>query len=366
MTYHFLTPHLCQMLEDGHEVYLASTDLEGYDELLKSKIQNLDISLQYVRLNRSPFKISNYKGISDLKKIVDSENFDLIWTNEPVMSIATRIASKRARKNGTKVLYMVHGFHFFKGSSKLSWLIYYPIERIMAHYADYLVTINKEDFLRGKKFAFRKVFYIHGVGLDTSKFRNIIVDKKQIRKEIGVPEDAIMLLSVGELGTRKNHEVVIRALGKIRNKNIHYVICGEGILGEYLSRLCKELHIDREVHFLGYRKDIAELCKTADIYIFPSQREGLGIGALEGMASGLPLISSYVNGIRDYTEEGKTGITLEPHDVAGFKNAIEALVSDKKLREKYGHYNAEYSKAYDVENSKKEIQNIIREILNIA
>ena len=84
------------------------------------------------------------------------------------MSIATRLAARSARKKGTKVVYMVHGFHFFDGSSKGSWLIFYPIERIMAKFADYLITINKEDFNRGKSFGFKDVFYVHGVGLDLS------------------------------------------------------------------------------------------------------------------------------------------------------------------------------------------------------
>lgn len=82
---------------------------------------------------------------------------------------------------------MVHGFHFFDGSSKGSWLIFYPIERIMAKFADYLITINKEDFNRGKSFGFKDVFYVHGVGLDTKRFREASVDRSLKRKEIGIP-----------------------------------------------------------------------------------------------------------------------------------------------------------------------------------
>ena len=78
-----------------------------------------------------------------------------------------------------------------------------------------------------------------------------------------------MLLSVGELGTRKNHEVVIRALGELKDKDIHYAICGEGVLEDYLKNLCKELGIAENVHFLGYHRDIPEICKAADIYVFP-------------------------------------------------------------------------------------------------
>ena len=278
------------------------------------------------------------------------------------MSIATRLAARSARKKGTKVVYMVHGFHFFDGSSKGSWLIFYPIERIMAKFADYLITINKEDFNRGKSFGFKDVFYVHGVGLDTKRFREASVDRSLKRKEIGIPNN-VMLLSVGELGTRKNHEVVIRALGELKDKDIHYAICGEGVLEDYLKNLCKELGIAENVHFLGYHRVIPEICKAADIYVFPSQREGLGIGALEGMASGLPLISSYVNGIRDYTEDGVTGYTIQPHNIEGYVMAIRKLADNTGDRARFGSHNMIAAQKFDVCNTIQEIPVILDEIL---
>ena len=363
MIFHFLVPHIEKLLEMGHYVEIASTALEGYDDLLRNRIKKKPVKISYIRLNRSPFSLSNYKGIIDLKRIIDNDSFDLIWTNEPVMSIAPRLAARSARKKGTKVVYMVHGFHFFDGSSKGSWLIFYPIERIMAKFADYLITINKEDFNRGKSFGFKDVFYVHGVGLDTKRFREASVDRSLKRKEIGIPNNVIMLLSVGELGTRKNHEVVIRALGELKDKDIHYAICGEGVLEDYLKNLCKELGIAENVHFLGYHRDIPEICKAADIYVFPSQREGLGIGALEGMASGLPLISSYVNGIRDYTEDGVTGYTIQPHNIEGYVMAIRKLADNTGDRARFGSHNMIAAQKFDVCNTIQEIPVILDEIL---
>lgn len=364
MIFHFLVPHIEKLLEMGHQVDIASTNLEGYDDLLRNRIKELPIGLSYIRLERSPFNLSNYKGISDLKRIINKGNYDLIWTNEPVMSIATRLAARGARRKGTKVVYMVHGFHFFDGSSKASWAVYYPVERVMAKFADYLITINKEDYNRGQSFGFKDVFYVHGVGLDTRRFREASVNRSEKRAEIGVPDKAILLFSVGELGARKNHEVVIRALGQLHDESIHYAICGEGVLEDYLKNLCKELDIAGNVHFLGYHRDIPEICKSSDIYVFPSQREGLGIGALEGMASGLPLISSYVNGIRDYTENNVTGYTIQPHDVEGFAKAIRTLADDAEAREKFGKHNMEAAQKFDVLNTTLEIPVILDNILH--
>jgi glycosyltransferase involved in cell wall biosynthesis len=254
-----------------------------------------------------------------------------------------------ARTTNTTVIYTAHGFHFFKGGPIKSWILYYPVERLLSYLTDVLITINHEDFLRAKKsFGAKRVEYIPGVGLDTNYFSEIVINRYMKRKEICVPVDAVMLFSVGELGERKNHETPIRALAKTINKNIYYVICGVGELKDYLTKLACDLGVADRVLLLGFRSDIAELCKISDIYVFPSRREGLGIAGLEGMASGLPLISSYINGIRDYTKNGETGYCLEPFDVEGFSIAIDKLAGDVGLRERIGKNNLNVVKNFDI------------------
>jgi glycosyltransferase involved in cell wall biosynthesis len=258
MAYHFLTPHIKNLIDDGYTVELACANLDGYDALLRSRLTGkYETFIHYVRLNRVPFKLSNIKGYFDIKKLIEKGNYDLISTNEPVMGVITRLAARKERRRGTKVIYTAHGFHFFKGGPLKNWIVYYPIERLMSLLTDVLVTINKEDYERAKKFNVKKVYYIPGIGLDTKKYSECTVDKNNKRLEIGIPVDAIMLFSVGELGTRKNHEVAIRALARATNKNLFYVISGEGDLEQYLKNLCKELGIANRVKFLGYRKDIA-------------------------------------------------------------------------------------------------------------
>lgn len=365
MAYHFLTPHIKALIDEGYRVDLACTNLEGYDELLRSRLKGkYETSVKYIRLNRNPFRLSNLKGYYDMKKIIQEGNYDLVSTNEPVMGVITRLAARGHRKKGTKVVYTAHGFHFFKGGPLKNWFIYYPVERIMSYITDVLVTINKEDYERAKRFNAKKVCYIPGIGLNTKKFSESTVDKNKKRNEIEVPEDAIMLFSVGELGSRKNHEVAIRALAKAKNKKLVYVISGEGELEEYLKDLSKKLGIANRVKFLGYRKDIAELCKASDIFVHPSQREGLGIAALEGMAAGLPLIASYINGIRDYTMDGETGFCLEPHDSDGFALAMDKLAEDNSLRKRMGLHNSTIAKKFDVKNVSAILKDVYHSLLD--
>ena len=168
------------------------------------------------------------------------------------------------------------------------------------------------------------------------------------RDELGVPHDAFVILSVGELNKNKNHETIIKAIAKLENPNIYYVICGVGPLREYLEGLAQEYHISGNVKFLGYRTDIAEICKASDIFAFPSKREGLGIAALEAMASGLPLVTSNIHGITDYSVNGKTGFTCNPNAVIGFARSLSELAGDPQRSRRIGLNNITTVGRYDI------------------
>lgn len=361
MMIQFLVPHVNNLLNNGYDVELACSEVGGRFLELK-ELFDKNIKIHKVVLFRSPVKIKNLVGLKQLKKIITDGKYDLVWTNEPVMGVMTRLAAKKARKNNTKVMYIAHGFHFYNGAPKLNWMIYYPIEKFMSKYVDVIVTINKEDFKRAEnEFYATSVRYIHGIGLDTKKYTNCIVDKKKLRDMIGVPNDAFMILSVGELSSRKNHILIIDALGQLKNENIFYVIAGRGDQTEYRNRAIEE-GVGEQLILLGNRRDIPELCKIADVFAHPSAREGLGIAAIEGMAAGLPMISTYVNGMRDYVQEGVTGcVIIDKSDVTSAKRAIEKMYSNENFRIKCGKNNINISHNFDLKISTKEIESIIEE-----
>ena len=130
-------------------------------------------------------------------------------------------------------------------------------------------------------------------------FHNIDINKKEKRKSLGIDENTKILLTVGELIKRKNHEVIIRSLSKLKDKNFVYIICGRGPLLEQLKELAVQLGLEKKVKLLGFRKDIAEICKIADLFVFPSIHEGLPVALMEAIASNIPAIASDIRGNRD-------------------------------------------------------------------
>lgn len=342
--------------------YLNDTDVERTSKYIE-KLKNQGIVLHNIQFARSPFGASNIKAYKELKAILNSEKFDLVHCHTPTVSMMTRLAAKKARKSGSIIMYTCHGFHFHNSSSKKNWLVYYPIEKYLSKYCDYIVTINKEDYNRAKTFHCDNVRYIPSVGVDINRIRDLKIDKSEKKKEIGMPPDKILIISAGELIERKNHEVIIKALAKINNPDIYYAIAGKGPLKDYLTNLANDLGISDRVLFLGFRTDVFELYHAADISAFPSKIEGLGLAGVEAMAAGVPLVSSNVHGILDYVIDGKTGYAINPKDVDGYATAIEKLAEDPILRESMREDCIKAVEPFELHNALRVMWDIYREIL---
>ena len=342
----FHLPYLEMFKEKGYEVYVAA-----YSDNEKEEIPYCD-KFYNIKFNRSPFSPATVYAYKQLKRIVQTDQYDIIHCHTPVASVLTRIAARNCKN--TTMIYTAHGFHFFKGAPLINWMIYYPTEKFCARYTDKLITINKEDFDRAKELKLRKngeLYYVPGVGLDLEKINAINIDREVKRKELGVPIDAFLIVSVGELNKNKNHEAIIKALAKINNSNIYYVICGKGVLKDYLGELIKKLSLENQVILLGYRRDIIEINKCADLFAFPSKREGLPVSVMEAMACGLPVVCSNIRGNEDLIENGKGGYLLDFQNNTDLIKHLVRIVSNKNLK-KMMYYNKEKIKKYDINNVK--------------
>ena len=342
--------------------YMNDTDVERTKKYIK-RLKEQGIVLHNIAFARSPFSPDNIKAYRELKAIIDGERFDLIHCHTPTVSMLTRMAARKARKRGSVVMYTCHGFHFHNASSKKNWMIYYPVEKFFSRMCDYIVTINKEDFDRAKTFHCKNVRYIPSVGVDIGRIRDLVIDKAEKKRSIGVPADKTLIISAGELIERKNHEVIIRALAKLSDPNICYAIAGKGPLKEYLMQLAEELGVADRVILLGFRTDIFELYHAADISAFPSKIEGLGLAGVEAMAAGVPLVSSNVHGILDYVIDGKTGYAIPPNDVDGFAAAIGKLAADPALRESMKADCLKAVEPFELSNALNVMWGIYKEIL---
>ena len=170
MMIQFLIPHVKYLSENGFCVEIACSVVGDRLEDVRKALEDVSCVIHTVRLERSPASPRYLLGYGDMKRLLQENRYDIIWTIEPVMGVVTRLAARKARKTGTKVVYMCHGFHFYKGASLANWLIFYPVERVMSRLCDAIVTMNQEDYARAQSFKAKAVYKIPGVGVDTRRF----------------------------------------------------------------------------------------------------------------------------------------------------------------------------------------------------
>lgn len=320
------------------------------------------IKIHQIDFIRRPYDLRNIKAYKQVCDLIKKEKYDVIHCNTPIGGVIGRLAGKKCGVK--KIIYQAHGFHFFKGASFFNWLIYYPIEKWLAKITDVLITINTDDYkLAKKKMKLRnngEIFFVHGVGIDTKMYNKDDVMREVKRKELGIPLDAFVVLSVGELNRNKNNKVVISALNKIKNDSVYYVLCGDGKLYKNLKKQTEINGLVNNVYFLGYRNDINELYNMADCFIMPSIREGLSRSIMEAMASGLPSVVSKIRGNTDLITNMSTGILCESKRIDAYSDAINKLLYNVQLKEYMSRKCREDIKKYDSEIVENEMINIYR------
>ena len=134
-------------------------------------------------------------------KLLDEGNYDIIECNTPVASVLTRMATKKTRKqNNTRVIYIAHGFHFYKGAPLINWLTFYPVEKHLSKYTDDLITINEEDFEFAKdKMKAKRVHHIHGIGVNEEKFSKEVsmAEREELREKLKLHDNDFVLFFAG-------------------------------------------------------------------------------------------------------------------------------------------------------------------------
>lgn len=321
--------------EAGCEVQFASNFYNPVYEVDRKELQKQGIKLHQIDIQKSPLHIvKNAKAFRQLRRIIQKEQIDTVHCHNPMGGVLGRLAALgQSRK--IHVIYTAHGFHFYTKAPFFNWLIYYPVEYLLARCTDRLITINEEDYQRARKFCLRKggrVERIPGVGVHNRIFAPQEGVRDKVRAELGIKKDDFYILAVGELNQNKNHIVLLQAMAQIPDKHIYLGICGKGCLETKLKKAAEEFGIEKRVFLFGFRKDIPRMLAGADCFMFPSKREGLGVAALEAMAAGIPLITSDCRGTKEYMCHGANGFVCKKGTAEEYAQAVCEMRDKARMR----------------------------------
>ena len=320
--------------ELGYTVHYAANMREQHYLFDETALCKMGVEPHHIDIERSPYMIrKNKKAFKQLLDIIDTFQISVIHCHTPVGGVLGRLAGRYFQNRGIQVLYTAHGFHFYKGAPLLNNTVYYLVERLLARYTDVLITINQEDYDRAKKFRLKqggRVYKIPGVGLDRVFFSPLFEEeKKKNREELGT-QGKFFFVTAGELNENKNQRLVLEALKEMKERgkdisNYLYGICGDGFFYNRIKSWIEELGLNENVKLYGYQMDVRKVVGSADCFVFPSKREGLGMAALEALSMGIPVIASDNRGTREYMKHKKNGYVCSSLDTGSFIQGLEYI-----------------------------------------
>ena len=356
--------HICQFHKPLVEV-LHAHGCEVHVAARNNLAEKNGLKLDFVEkvfdipFSRSPKSKDNLKAEKMLKQIINEGHYDVIHCNTPMGGIITRIAAKQARKNGARLIYTAHGFHFYEGSPKKNWMIYYPIEKYFSRKNDTLITITHEDYRLAKKKFHCQVEHIHGVGVDEKRYFPVSKEEKlRLRKEMGFEENQMLLLCVGELLPNKNQKMAIHAMQKIVKQypNAMLFIAGNGPEEDYLKQEIKVCGIEKNVEMLGYCTHLQDYQHIVDVTVACSYREGLPLNIVESMLSANPVVASINRGHKELIRDGESGFLVKADDVDAMADKVLELLSDTTKAAAFSKNAYVFARNYCFESVKKELE----------
>jgi glycosyltransferase EpsD len=353
----FHIPYLKWLKENGCEVHLA---IENRGNLTIPYVDKIF----YLPIPRKLFSLANFSSYHRIKTIIDENYYNLIHCHTPIASALTRLAARKARKKGSKVLYTVHGFYFYKDSGLKNWLIYYPVEYCLSAFTDVIITMNHEDlsYINGKMFH-RESYLIPGVGVDGNIFYPFDEKRKSIERiRLDLNPDDFILLYVAEYIERKNHKMIIDAIQLLKGKipNLKILFAGKGLLFEKIKKYADKKGVTEYINFMGFRNDMNILSAISDVGISASRLEGLPIGLLQEMFCAIPIVAPFERGHNELIIQGVNGFLYRQNDKARFAEYILNLYSNNLLRNQMGRNSLERAQKFSIENSLGSMANLYR------
>lgn len=354
----FNRPFMRWLKSNGYQVHYASSNEEVIYDADK---------VFAVKITRNPISLINLKAVGRLRKIIESEEYSLVHCHTPMGGVVARLASRRLRKKGMKVIYTAHGFHFYKGARLLNWLIYFPIELILSFVTDVIITVNDEDYLIADSHFHSFVFKINGVGVDLQKYAPVNAPKKrELRKSVGYNDNDFIGICVAEFTKNKNQAEIINAAIEVIKDNSNFKLIFAGVGDELLKckALVEKAEINRNVTFLGYSAELPKFYAISDVLIASSLREGLPVNVVEAMAIGLPTVASRNRGHIELVDE-RNGFLYDAGDVARLSAILNELIKNRESLVDLSLNALEKSKLYSLENAVSSMAKIYEKVLNV-
>ncbi|WP_027417770.1 glycosyltransferase [Aneurinibacillus terranovensis] len=279
------------------------------------------------------YKRFDFRLVKGLARVFQEEKPALIHSHGVKANFFCRLASRALPS--APLITTIHSILRYDYPNPLAYFLASRMELWTRKWNKHYIAISRAimESLEADGVDSSRISLIHH-GIAVDQFESLHEHASDIRKSIGIPEDAFVVGTVSRMVPVKGLHDLLGAIDSLvkDHPHIHWLAVGDGPEKESLERTATEKGIHNHIHFVGFRQDIPRLLKAMDVFVSPSYSEGLGLSLLEAMAAKRPVISTLVGGIQDFLRDYQTGIVIPVHEPEEIKQNIMILMENKSLR----------------------------------
>lgn len=334
---HFLLPLMRSLRDRGHEVVGICAD---GPKLAPARAEGFRI--EPVPFARSLNPVASVPAFLALIRLFRRERFDLLHVHTPLAGLLGRVAGRIA--GIPRIVYTAHGFYFHEAMAPAKRRLHVGLERFGRRFTDVLFTQSAEDAetARAERIAPGGHVLAIGNGVDPAVFRPGSADERAAaRAALGVSDDAVVALMIGRMVAEKGYPELFEALARVPGLTL--VCVGTRLESDHagdvaaaLARAQAAPAVTARLRLLGYRTDVAQLLRGADLFVLPSHREGMPRSIIEAMMTGLPVVATRIRGAREQVLDGETGLLVPVRAPEALAEALARLVAEPGLRARMG------------------------------
>jgi len=334
---HFLKPLMTALREQGHEVVGVCAPGDLVDRV---RADGFRVETMPLRRSANPFL--NIRAGLALRRLFRDEGFDMVHAHTPVAAFVGRLAAAGA--GVPRVVYTAHGFYFHEHMPPLRRSAHIAAEWMAGRFTDILFTQAEEDAQTARRLGLCRTGDVLAIGngSDPAVFHPPAADSahRAIRTSLGTPGDRTVILATGRLVAEKGYRELVEAM---RDVDAELWVVGPRLASDHAEGIEDVIRmvendpgLRERIRFLGYRSDMPDLLRAADIFTLPSHREGMPRSIIEAMLTGLPVVATDIRGTREEVVDGETGLLVPVRDTAALAGALGSMVADAARRTDMG------------------------------
>jgi len=310
-----------------------------------------------IPMHRTIHPVADLRALIRLIRLFHRRRYDVVHCHS---SKAGALGRAAAFLTGCRwIVYTPHCFSFAAGFGRFVGWSYKFVEFALGRITDRLVAVSPHEYEvavhSGAALPHQIRVILNGLSGDELRLRE---PRAELRRQLGLPEGAPIVGSIGRLGRQKGYDVFIRGAKLVHDErpDVHFILVGKGPYDVPLRKLASELGLDECFHFTGERRDVLDILPLIDVFVMSSRWEAMPYALLEAMGAARPIVLTRVCGLEKLVENGRAAVIIPPEDPERIFRAVCELLDDESRRNALGRT------AHEIATSKYTLRRSIRDI----